>query len=81
MSLSPGTHLGSSGSTWKAGASAKLLDGPYIWTVPNFGGRLYDASPDGQRFLALKQVDTPEPTTIVVVQNWFEELKRLVPTK
>jgi serine/threonine-protein kinase len=69
------------GSAWKAGTPAKLLDGPYILTIPNFGGRLYDISPDGQRFLVLKQVDTPEPSTIVVVQNWFDELKRLVPAK
>jgi eukaryotic-like serine/threonine-protein kinase len=66
------------GSGWKAGAPTKLLEGPYIWTVPNFGGRLYDISPDGQRFLVLKTVDTPEPSTIVVVQNWFEDLKRRV---
>jgi hypothetical protein len=25
--------------------------------------------------------ETAAPTSIVVVQNWFEELKRLVPTK
>ncbi len=41
-------------------------------------------SPDGQRFLLLKEGgesegDAPTPS-IVVVQNWFEELKRLVPT-
>jgi hypothetical protein len=42
----------------------------------------YDVSPDGQRFLMLKD-ETQQATTstqIVVVQNWFEELKRRVPT-
>ena len=68
-----------SGSGWKAGKPTKLLGGPYLWTISNFGGRLYDISPDGQRFLVLKSVDTPEPSTIVVVQGWFEDLKRRVP--
>jgi serine/threonine-protein kinase len=67
------------GSEWKAGTPMKLLGGPYIWTISNFGGRLYDISPDGQRFLVLKSVDTPQPSTIVVSQDWFEDLKRRAP--
>ena len=41
----------------------------------------YDISPDGERFLMLNpgQEDLPA-THISVLQNWFEELKRLVPT-
>jgi Tol biopolymer transport system component len=37
--------------------------------------RSYDISPDGKRFLALKDVQsgTPKPR-IIVVQNWFDEL-------
>jgi hypothetical protein len=45
---------------------------------------MYDVSPDGQRFLMLKPGDsdqTPLPPTLVVVQHFDEELKRLVPTK
>ena len=41
-------------------------------------------SPDGKRFLMIKEgsgPDQPPRRTIVVVQNWTEELKRLVPTK
>jgi Tol biopolymer transport system component len=44
-------------------------------------GRNFDVSPDGTRFLMVK--DLPVPTDakrLIVVQNWFEELKRLVPT-
>ena len=41
-------------------------------------------SPDGQRFLLLKigtgSQDAAVPPSIIVVLNWFEELKRLVPT-
>ena len=55
---------------------------------PNYApGRNYDISPDGQRFLMIKEgapVDTNDPfaglTRIHVVLNWTEELKRLVPT-
>ena len=46
------------------------------------GGRTYDVSPDGRRFLMVQQRDAqPQPpiTHVVLVQNWLEELKRLVP--
>jgi len=46
------------------------------------GGRIYDVAPDGQRFLMIQQRDsTPQPplTHIVLVQNWLDELRRLVP--
>ena len=43
------------------------------------GYQLYDISPDGQRFLMIKEAGQQE-AQINVVLNWFEELKRLVPT-
>jgi len=48
--------------------------------------RPYDISRDGQRFLGLidaaqTQAGAPAAPQIQVVLNWFEELKRLVPTK
>jgi serine/threonine-protein kinase len=46
-------------------------------------GRTYDVSADGQRFLMIKEAastnEAAAPPQIVVVQNWHEELKRLVP--
>ena len=47
--------------------------------------RSYDASSDGQRFLLLKKLperaqDTSSPS-FVVVQHWFEELRRLAPAR
>ena len=43
----------------------------------------YDVAPDG-RFLMLKQAGDAgqpvEPATVIVVKNWLEELKRLVPS-
>jgi hypothetical protein len=48
-------------------------------------GRTYDVSPDGRRFLMIKPGggtdSTAAPASLVVVQNWLEELKRLVPSK
>ena len=71
-------------SPFTIGTPAKMLDGSYVWSVPTYAGRMYDISPDGQRFLMLKQGGPPDqtnaPTSITVVQNWFEELNRLVPT-
>ena len=46
---------------------------------------MYDISLDGQRFLMIKPTggseSEPAPTNLVVVQNFGEELKRLVPSK
>jgi len=45
---------------------------------------MYDISADGQRFLMLKEAGadgTAAHVSIIVVQHWGEELKRLVPTK
>jgi serine/threonine-protein kinase len=70
------------GSTWAAGTPTKLLNEGYITASGGNVGRTYDISPDGQRFLMIKagggsgQAGAPQ---IVIVQNWLEELKRLVP--
>ena len=67
-------------TTFKAGTPTQLFQGPYfsgtVW-------RTYDVSPDGQRFLMIKEGFEDEnftPPSLIVVQNWFEELKRLAPT-
>lgn len=42
----------------------------------------YDVAPDGQRFLMIRDIDdatADRRTQIVIVRNWIEELKRLVP--
>jgi len=65
--------------TFTAGSPAVLFTGRYT-----MGGTVvdYDISPDGQRFLMMKEADEGEvpQAQINVVLNWFEELKRLVPT-
>ena len=44
----------------------------------------FDMTPDGERFLMITASggaeDTSAPPSLVLVQNWFEELRRLVPT-
>ncbi|MCI0698126.1 protein kinase [candidate division KSB1 bacterium] len=53
-----------------------LFEGDYV----NVGGRSYDVSPDGQRFLLLKSSEEPSrQTQLNVVTNWFEEVKRKAP--
>ena len=65
---------------FSAGKPKVLFEAPYEPTPATLGN--YDVSPDGQRFLMLKPVEQEQaaPTQIVVVQNWFEELKQKVPT-
>jgi hypothetical protein len=44
--------------------------------------RTFDISPDGKRFLMVKgsAADEASPLhNVIIVQNWTEELKRLVP--
>ena len=64
------------------GTPIKNLDNSYVWSVPTFGGRQYDISPDGKRFLRLEgPTESTTAGSVRIVQNWFEELKRLVPVK
>ncbi len=70
--------------TFTQGTVDLLFDlGPY-WTPVARTNRRIDISPEGDRFLLLKtgggSDETAETTSIIIVLNWFEELKRLVPT-
>jgi eukaryotic-like serine/threonine-protein kinase len=68
--------------TFGAGTPTRLFDRRY-YAYPL--QRAYDVSPDGQRFLMITHTasgaQSPAPASIVVVLNWVEELKRLVPLK
>jgi len=64
---------------FSAGKPRMLFEGAYVPSSPTISS--YDVSADGQRFLMLKPVERAQAATqIVVVQNWFEELKQKVPT-
>lgn len=70
------------GTTVTLGMPTRLFDRSYFSGIIS-GGVTYDVAPDGQRFLVLRPSGDPdepnEPARIIVVKNWVEELKRLVP--
>ena len=70
------------GATWAATVPAKLIEGRYFTAGPQ-GSRSYDVAPDGRRFLMIKDASTDKAAApqLILVQNWFEELKRKVPLK
>jgi serine/threonine-protein kinase len=52
--------------------------------LSELGGALWDISPDGKRFLMMKEAGSGAgggPRKINIVLNWFEELKQRVPVK
>ena len=64
---------------FKAGTPRLLFEGRYRPGPTDVAG--YDVTSDGQRFLRVQPVHPDPPTNqIHVVLNWFEELRRLVPT-
>lgn len=59
-------------------APTRLFAGPFLHDFN--GNPNYAVSPDGQRFLMIRSaLHSPALSQIHVVQNWFEDLKRLVP--
>jgi serine/threonine-protein kinase len=56
------------------GTPRTLFEGPYVLSV--IWDRNYDVTPDGQRFLMMRQADAGESTVrLNLVVNWLEELK------
>ena len=75
------TSIDVRGGTWSAGSPMKVVEGPYA-TLSSLTSRTYDVSIDGKRLLLVKRpANLAAAPKIVVVQNWTEELKRLVPTR
>ena len=62
--------------TFAPGSPTKLFAASYFAVS---GTRRYEVAADGQRFLFIKGTNDEAalPTSLVVVQNWHEELKRL----
>ena len=61
-------------SSFSAGTPKMLLEDQ------DFINAAWDVSPNGQRFLIVKPMEQQAATQIDVVLNWFEELKRRVPS-
>ena len=61
----------------------RVFDRRYYAPIGVTHGRTYDISPDGERFLMVKEVGSAASglSEIILVQNWFSELEGLVPTK
>ena len=71
-----------SSPSFQHGNPEVVFEGRYDFAGPF---RVFDLSPDGKRFLVRKPADAQTddsvvPLDLVLVQNWFEELTRLVPT-
>jgi serine/threonine-protein kinase len=74
--------------TYAASGNSFRADRPQLWSPGQLGLRPggvsnYDLHPDGNRFAVLKAPETEENTAanrVNIVLNWFEELRRLVPT-
>ena len=62
---------------FRSGVPARLFDGVVLaW----LGGGGFDVAPGGERFLVYEQaIDPGDAGELILVQNWFEELDRLVP--
>src|SRR5262249_51291902 len=78
--------LMTTGATIKAGTPVKLLGGgDFFGAAGQDVNRTYDVSPDGSRFLMIKEIggaDEPRaPARFILVQNWFTELQQRVPTR
>ena len=64
---------------FSAGRPRMLFE--HTW-APGTPHRNYDVSPDGRFLMLLEQERPPAPAAkqMVLVLNWFEELKRLAPS-
>ncbi|MDA2935327.1 protein kinase, partial [Acidobacteria bacterium AH-259-D05] len=67
--------------TFTVGRSQIVFEGDYQMQMSRAGNTNYDLSTDSRRFLMVKASEQEAQTQINVVLNWFEELKRLVPTE
>ena len=63
--------------TFAPGKPELLFLGPNLGDVKHW--RAWDVAPSGERFVAVEQASAP--TELLVVLNWTEELRRLVPTE
>ena len=63
--------------SFRSSRGEELFAGPYVFDSFNRG---FDITPDGERFIMLESAANQDASKLVLVLNWFEELKRLVPT-
>ena len=66
-----------SAQTFRWGPAVPVIEGPYFYGNID-GPRVYDVAPDG-RLLLLKPAGDSARESLVLVEHWDEELKRLIP--
>lgn len=64
---------------FELGASTTLF--PMNGVPSAVAHRAYDVSPDDRRFVMFRQLGVTQSSKIIVVENWFEELKRTVKSR
>jgi serine/threonine-protein kinase len=71
------------GASWTATTPAMVVKAGPLFTPAGVGARNYDVSPDGQRFLVLKEAADANavPPQIMIVQHVDALLRRAVPEK
>ena len=66
--------------TFSVGQSKRVFERQYL----NGGARSYDISPDGRRFLMIKDIERTnigdQPTHLVVVLNWLTKIQQAAAT-
>ena len=61
------------------GMPQMLFNGPFDSDVSDDAANAnYDVSLDGEQFVMVRAAES-NPSQLILVQSWFEELKRLVP--
>ncbi len=70
--------------SWEASTPSEVVKAGYMTSPGGSPGRTYDISPDGQRFLLIKQGAAPGENAphakLILALNWTEDLRRLVPS-
>ena len=71
------------GTPWASTTPATIVKAGIATGLAASPGRVYDISPDGQRFLVLKSASDPgtQSPQLIVVQHFDQELKRILPAK
>ena len=75
MSLAPGTRLSSYEIVAPLGAQIDAPRPLFTFERPNAGVAPAFDTLDGRRFLIVRMLK-PAQSSVVVVQNWFEEFRR-----
>jgi serine/threonine-protein kinase len=65
--------------SFQAGTPTNLFGG--IFDLRTNTGITYDVDPKGSRFLMIRPAEESIAPSVMIVLNWFEELRRLAPTR